>query len=150
MRFKTCTTISVRVSTLIYSDNIFVIFCCHSLSIFRIVFTMFGCEERRSKNKRVQRARDRIKKDGEMTNRIAELDSICGVMQKAEFEGSTQAGSMKTLKLRELTQQRETELGKTALTMVRRAALQALLEHERQQYVIELNRLGKTIYKQRV
>nr|XP_029506661.1 uncharacterized protein LOC115121679 isoform X1 [Oncorhynchus nerka] len=111
---------------------------------------MFGCEERRSKNKLVQRARDRMKKDGEMTNRIAELDSICGVMQKAKFEGSTQAGSMKTLKLRELTQQRETELRKTALTMVRRAALQALLEHERQQYVIELNRLGKTIYKQRV
>jgi hypothetical protein len=45
--------------------------------------------------------------------------SICSEMQNAEFEGSTQAGSMKTLKLRELTQQRETELGKTALTMVR-------------------------------
>uniref|UniRef100_A0A8C7M584 Secreted protein n=1 Tax=Oncorhynchus kisutch TaxID=8019 RepID=A0A8C7M584_ONCKI len=40
--------------------------------------------------------------------------------------------------------------GKRRLHIVRRAALQALLEHERQQYVIELNRLGKTIYKQRV
>ncbi|CAB1334613.1 unnamed protein product [Coregonus sp. 'balchen'] len=70
---------------------------------------MFGCKERRSKNKLVQRAREITKKDGEMTNRIAELGRC-----------------------------------------VRRAALQALLEHERQQYVIELNRLGKAIYKQRV
>ncbi|CDQ85713.1 unnamed protein product [Oncorhynchus mykiss] len=143
---------------------------------------MFGCEERRSKNKLVQRTRDRIKvsmsllrqksgqipiakwmemcyglhfpsfierwRDDEPHCRAGQ--DICGEMQNAEFEGSTQAGSMRTLKLRELTQQRVTELGKTALTMVRRAALQALLEHERQQYVIELNRLGKTIYKQRV
>uniref|UniRef100_A0A3P8ZV98 Uncharacterized protein n=1 Tax=Esox lucius TaxID=8010 RepID=A0A3P8ZV98_ESOLU len=33
---------------------------------------------------------------------------------------------------------------------VRRAALQALLERERDQYVIELNRLGKAIYQQRI
>ncbi|XP_010900787.1 uncharacterized protein LOC105029234 [Esox lucius] len=111
---------------------------------------MFGCEERRSKNKLVQREKDRIKRDEELTDRIAELDSNRGVLQKAVFEGCTQTDSAKALKLRMLTQQRETELGKTALTMVRRAALQALLERERDQYVIELNRLGKAIYQQRI
>ncbi|KAJ8004980.1 hypothetical protein DPEC_G00141900 [Dallia pectoralis] len=111
---------------------------------------MFGCVERHYNNKPVQRERDRIKKDDDMTARIAELESNGGVTQNAVFEGCTQTGSANALELRKPSEQRETDLGKTALTLVRRVALQAQQKRERDQYVIELNRLGRAIYKQRI
>ncbi|XP_042564998.1 uncharacterized protein LOC122133268 isoform X2 [Clupea harengus] len=43
--------------------------------------------------------------------------SIRIIMQKAEFECSTESSSAKALKLRELSQHRETQLALTALTL---------------------------------
>lgn len=111
---------------------------------------MLGCEEWRSKNNLVQRARDKIRKDDEMADRIAELDSIRGVKQKAEFECASHAGSTKALRMRALTIQKETVLAKTALILVRKASLLALLEQEKVQYVAELNQQDKALYTQRV
>ncbi|KAG5270819.1 hypothetical protein AALO_G00172660 [Alosa alosa] len=110
---------------------------------------MFGTE-RRSKNKLVQGERDRIKKDEEMTGRIAELESIRKVVLRAEFECATQSSSAKGMKLRELRQQRENQLALQALTLVRRAALSTLMQQEEEQYSRELRQRGLVIYQQRV
>lgn len=85
-----------------------------------------------------------------MTDRIAELESIKNVVQRAEFECSTQSSSAKAMKLHQLSQHRENQLAIKALTLVRRAALLTLLQHEEEQYSRELQQKGLVIYKQRV
>ncbi|KAL0985387.1 hypothetical protein UPYG_G00156250 [Umbra pygmaea] len=91
---------------------------------------MFGCVESHSQNRLLQRERERIKKDEERMDLIAELDSIRGVLQNTDLESCTQTGYAKPRKLSELTKLRENDLRKTTLTQVRRAALQSLLERE--------------------
>ncbi|XP_042564999.1 uncharacterized protein C1orf189 homolog isoform X3 [Clupea harengus] len=76
--------------------------------------------------------------------------SIRIIMQKAEFECSTESSSAKALKLRELSQHRETQLALTALTLVRRAALTTVLQQEEEQYSRELRQKGMAVYQQRV
>ncbi|KAI7806863.1 hypothetical protein IRJ41_013221 [Triplophysa rosa] len=107
---------------------------------------MFGRDFRGSKNKYDQRERDRIRKDEENNDRIAELDRIKSLILKAEFEDSADE---KSLSRRKMIQQREMELWKTSLTLARREALRRFLEEERQLHIRELNNIGLTIYQQR-
>ncbi|KTF74714.1 hypothetical protein cypCar_00016605 [Cyprinus carpio] len=110
---------------------------------------MFEREARRSTNKFVQKERDRIRKDGEIADRAAELDRINSVILKAEFECLGLNYYEKALKRRERIQQSEMELWITSLTTVRREALRRMLEQERLLHVRELSRIGRAIYQQR-
>ncbi|KAK2903342.1 hypothetical protein QQF64_009718 [Cirrhinus molitorella] len=110
---------------------------------------MFRREALRSKNKFVQRERDRIRKDEEIADRTADLNRIKSVILKAEFECLGLNYCEKALKRRERTQQREMELWNTAVTLVRREALRRMLEQERQLHIRELSKIGLAIYQQR-
>ncbi|KAL6488612.1 hypothetical protein MHYP_G00023530 [Metynnis hypsauchen] len=113
---------------------------------------MFGQTDRSFKSTLVQRERDKIKKEEEIAGRLAELESANNAVQKAEFEGAIQDGSVqaRTLTHQDHLQQRETRLARTALILVRREALRRVLELERQMYSSELSQRGLTIYLQRI
>ncbi|KAL2084117.1 hypothetical protein ACEWY4_019635 [Coilia grayii] len=85
-----------------------------------------------------------------MVERIAVLESIRNVTQKAEFECSAQASSAKALELWQSNQRREAQLAQQALILVRRTTLAALLKQEEEQYRRELQHWGLAMYKQRV
>ncbi|KAJ8398515.1 hypothetical protein AAFF_G00427700 [Aldrovandia affinis] len=96
----------------------------------------------------VQREKTQVKKDAELRETLAELKR--NVTQKTISDSWFQADSAQFQRYRQLTLERETALGQKALTMVRRAALQNLLEQEQQQYAVELGLIGKAFYQQRI
>ncbi|XP_069040923.1 cilia- and flagella-associated protein 141 [Lepisosteus oculatus] len=111
--------------------------------------SLFGVSQHRSGNKLVQRERDRIQKDEELKTRAEELESMKALATEVEFQSSSQAGSARDQRSLKRAQEGELRLARAALTMVRRAALQELLEQEHRQYAQELSRLGKAFYLQR-
>ncbi|KAG5856464.1 hypothetical protein ANANG_G00008230 [Anguilla anguilla] len=98
------------------------------------------------------REKAQTKKNAEMTAPVTELNSLREVVQKMQSECQAQADSAQSQRDRgmQLTLEGETTLGNKALTMVRRVALQYLLEQEQQQYSMELGLIGKAFYQQRI
>ncbi|XP_066577334.1 cilia- and flagella-associated protein 141 [Amia ocellicauda] len=101
-------------------------------------------------NTRLRQERSKVKKEEDMKDRKAQLDSVKAVSRQAEFHRSTQAGSAQTQRLLQRAEQTELRLARCALTQVRRAALQELLSREQQQFTQELHTLGKAFYLQRI
>ncbi|KAB5586831.1 hypothetical protein PHYPO_G00006020 [Pangasianodon hypophthalmus] len=109
---------------------------------------MSGHSEQRFKNTLVQREKEKIERDEKKTVRFAHPERISEVMHRSEFEKVTQTGF--ALLSKELAHQREAELARVALILVRREALRRVLEEERQLYAKELSQKGLAIYQQRI
>ncbi|KAJ8354706.1 hypothetical protein SKAU_G00222730 [Synaphobranchus kaupii] len=98
----------------------------------------------------VKKREDPDKENAAMTETVAELNSLRDVVQKTKSECWFQADSAQSQRGMQLTVEKETSLGNKALIMVRRAALQSLLEQEQRQYSMELGLIQKAFYQQRI
>ncbi|KAL4646690.1 hypothetical protein GN956_G10138 [Arapaima gigas] len=107
-------------------------------------------DARRCRTAFVPTERHEKKKDEELLGQMNKADSNRTVEQKTEMETLSQVVPVSLLRHTQRVLRKEAALWHRALVMERRAALLDLLEQDRQQYTLELNRMGKAFYMLRI
>ncbi|XP_077976402.1 uncharacterized protein LOC120341387 [Styela clava] len=100
--------------------------------------------------KSLEREHQRILKDEQQAQRVKDINLDVDSNLKAEWAENLEEASMKKMYKINLDKiKHELDYGKKSFVMVRRAALQELLEKEHKQYEMELRNMEKAFYVKR-